>query len=204
MTEHRKLVRALWEQNQPSWYKKPRPFDPDIAIANARQDLEDTYARYREQAVQAITQKNNLQQMVDDLTRKIDQLGEQAQLTEDCGDPERAILLRKEQEGYRVSKGVMAESLAEACEATEVVKLQVLLEQEAVNKRIAHLETLKTEWKASQVSGELGRQMQAEIQHRLFDENYVTYSLKAARDVAWVLLGIIATLLGLLLFFALR
>ena len=70
--------------------------NPELLLQQAQEEMKAAAARNRERAVQAITQKNNLQQMVDDLQKTVDNLQAKAELSLKRGDRDLALQLLKE------------------------------------------------------------------------------------------------------------
>lgn len=133
--------------------------NPDILLDQAKRDMEEIHARNRERAVQAITQKNNLQQMVDDLQKKVDNLQAKAELALKRGDRDIALQLLKEKQGYEVSLTTTKASLEKAIETAEVVKQHIQREQEEIRKKTAETLALKSQWKSAQIQNEIEKQL---------------------------------------------
>jgi len=60
--------------------------DPELLLQQAQEEMRAMHAKNRERAVQAITQKNNLQQMVNDTQKTVDNLQAKAELALKRGD----------------------------------------------------------------------------------------------------------------------
>ena len=133
--------------------------NPDILLDQAKRDMEEIHARNRERAVQAITQKNNLQQMVDDLQKKVDNLQAKAELALKRGDRDVALQLLKEKQSYEVSLTSTRTSLEKAVETAEVVKQHIQREQEEIRKKTAETLALKSQWKSAQIQNEIEKQL---------------------------------------------
>lgn len=200
MSEHRRLLRALWESTAPLWSSEKSPKKPDTAalLQNAKREMEEIHAKNRERAIQAITQKNNLQQMVDDLEHKVKRLSDKAQAMEAFEEWEQVSQLRREQSRYEESLATTRESLRKAVEVSELVKAHIQNEQEAIRKKTSELLAMESEWKASAIQEDIEQQLHSKV-HRLFDENYTLYPLKAVRDLLGISLGVIIVLLSIVL-----
>lgn len=74
--------------------------NPDLLLQQAQEEMRAVHQKNRERAVQAITQKNNLQQMVDDTQKKVDMLQSKAELALKRGDRDLALQLLKEKQSY--------------------------------------------------------------------------------------------------------
>src|SRR3954464_491815 len=70
--------------------------DPDIMLDQARRDMQGALIANREKAVQAITQKNRLQGMLEDARKKSEQLEQQASMALNQGSREIALQLMHE------------------------------------------------------------------------------------------------------------
>src|SRR4028118_2415339 len=77
--------------------------DPEVLLSQAQREMTELHAKNRERAVQAITQKNNLQQMVDDTQKRVDLLQGKAELALKRGDRELALQLLKEKQQFEVT-----------------------------------------------------------------------------------------------------
>ena len=125
--------------------------DPELLLQQAQQEMRDLHAKNRERAVQAITQKNNLQQMVDDLQKRVDNLQGKAEIALKRGDRDLALQLLKEKQGYEVSLQSTRASLESAIETSEAVKTAIKRQEEQIRQKTAEALALKAQWKNSQI-----------------------------------------------------
>jgi len=125
--------------------------NPDILLEQAQREMTEMHARNRERAVQAITQKNNLQQMVDDLQKRVDNLQSKAELALKRGDRDLALQLLKEKQGYEISLKSTSESLVQAIDTAEAVKTAIKREEEKIRQKTAEALALKAQWKNAQI-----------------------------------------------------
>ncbi len=125
--------------------------DPDILLSQAQREMTEMHARNRERAVQAITQKNNLQQMVSDTQKRVDNLQAKAELALKRGDRDLALQLLKEKQSYEVSLTTTKASLEQAIEMSESVKTAIKREEEKIRQKTAEALALKAQWKNSQI-----------------------------------------------------
>ena len=125
--------------------------DPDVLLSQAQREMTEMHARNRERAVQAITQKNNLQQMVDDTQKRVDNLQAKAELALKRGDRDLALQLLKEKQQYETTLTATKASLAQALETSEAVKTAIRREEERIRQRTAEALALKAQWKNSQI-----------------------------------------------------
>ena len=125
--------------------------NPDILLEQAQREMQEVHARNRERAVQAITQKNNLQQMVDDLQKKTTTLQAKAELALKRGDRDLALQLLKEKESYQTSLTTTQASLEQAIETSEQVKVAIKREEERIRQKTAEALAMKAQWKNAQI-----------------------------------------------------
>jgi phage shock protein A len=194
MSEIKRLIRALWEISTPRWYRTPRVFEPEVLLNAAQREMEAIHARNRERAVLAITQKNHLYQMVQDLERKIETLEEKATEAERKNDLEVAKELRRQQAGYQSALDSSNESVARAVDAAEAIKLQIQYEQQLIREKTAKFIALQAKWNVSEIEDSVRLELTNEIK-QIFDENYSHYELKSVRDLIFILLGVIGFLI---------
>ncbi len=125
--------------------------DPEVLLSQAQREMQEMHARNRERAVQAITQKNNLQQMVDDTQKRVDNLQAKAELALKRGDRDLALQLLKERQQYETTLAATQASLAQAIETSEAVKNAIRREEETIRQKTAEALALKAQWKNSQI-----------------------------------------------------
>ena len=82
--------------------------DPEILLQQAQEEMTALHAKNRERAVQAITQKNNLQNMVDQTQKQVDTLQMRAEQALKRGDRDLALQVLKEKESYNQSLQTVA------------------------------------------------------------------------------------------------
>lgn len=133
--------------------------NPDILLDQAKREMQEMHSKNRERAVQAITQKNNLQQMVDDLQKQVDNLQAKAEFALKRGDRDLALQLLKEKQSYEQSLATTRESLATAIETAESVKAHIKQEEELIRRKTAEALQLKAQWKSAQIQNEIEKQL---------------------------------------------
>lgn len=134
--------------------------DPGVLLDQAKRDMQEMHARNRERAVVAITQKNNLQNQVDDLQKTVDNLQAKAEFALKRGDRELALQLLKEKQSYEQSLVSAKETLAQAIETSEQVKVAIKREEEQIRQKTAEALALKAKWKQAQIQSEMEKQLQ--------------------------------------------
>ncbi len=133
--------------------------NPDILLDQARREMTEMHSRNRERAVQAITQKNNLQHMVEDLQKSVDNLQAKAEFALRRGERDLALQLLKEKQSYEQSLATTRESLATAIETAESVKAHIKQEEEMIRRKTAEALQLKAQWKSAQIQNEIEKQL---------------------------------------------
>lgn len=130
-------------------------FDPTSLLEQAQREMQEMHARNRDVAVRAITQKNNLEQMVNDVERKISVLEAKAKLAEERGDADLAEQLRKQVAAYETTRDEVTASWEKAKETTEQIKAAIKSEEERIRQKTAEAMLLKTQWNTMQVQRSL-------------------------------------------------
>lgn len=125
--------------------------DPEVLLSQAQREMQEMHAKNRERAVQAITQKNNLQQMVDDTQKRVNDLQSKAELALKRGDRDLALQLLKEKQQYETTLTTTKASLAQALETVESVKTAIRREEERIRTKTAEALALRAQWKNSQI-----------------------------------------------------
>ncbi|MBC8104752.1 MAG: PspA/IM30 family protein [Cytophagales bacterium] len=138
-------------------YATPGEEDPEALLSRAQQEMRELHARNRDRAVRAITQKNNLQQIVDDTQKRIETLQEKAELAARRGEEEMAGKFRAEAATFAEVLEQSRQSLAQAVEASEAIKEAIRREEQRLRLKTSQAMALRTQWKALQLQQELVR-----------------------------------------------
>jgi len=125
--------------------------DPELLLQQAQEEMRAMHAKNRERAVQAITQKNNLQQMVNDTQKTVDNLQAKAEMALKRGDRDLALQLLKEKQNYEQTLQMTRTQLEQAIETSEAVKAAIKREEEKIRQKTAEALALKAQWKNSQI-----------------------------------------------------
>ncbi|MDQ2801079.1 MAG: PspA/IM30 family protein [Armatimonadota bacterium] len=125
--------------------------DPEVLLAQAQQEMKENQARNRERAVQAITQKNNLQALVEQQQKTVDNLQAKAEFALKNGDRELARQLLVEKGQYDTSLQSTRASLQTVLETTETIKVAMRREEERIRTKTAQALAMKAQWKQSQI-----------------------------------------------------
>jgi phage shock protein A len=134
--------------------------DPDIMLDQARRDMQETLQGNKEKAVQAITQRNNLQAMVDEHGRKTSQLENQATAALKQGNRDLARQFLREKANYQTTLESLRGSLAQANETVEVVKVAIRRQEEEVRKKTAEALAMKAQYKQAQIESSINKALE--------------------------------------------
>lgn len=151
--------------------------DPEIMLDQARRDMTQALVANREKAVQAITQKNRLQQMLDEATRKAAQMENQAAAALKQGNRDLARQFLREKATNDATIATLQTTLAQAVETVENVKVAIKRQEEEVRRKTAEALALKAQWKQSQIQSSITKALEG-----LTFENEYEGSFAAARD----------------------
>ena len=117
--------------------EKKEPTDTaEALLAQAQGQMRDAQAKNRARTVQTITQKNNLQALVDQTQKRLDQLVEKAESPAAFADEKMQRSLRAEQDKLQSSLAEMQAALASAIGAAEAVKTAMRREEELVRLKV--------------------------------------------------------------------
>jgi len=131
--------------------------DPEVMLDQARRDMQQTLIANKEKAVQAITQKNRLEQMLEDTKKQGDTLEKQATMALKQGNRDLATKLMREK---ITNDGVMAQlqaSYDQAVATVEAVKTAIRRQDEEVRKKTAEALALKAQWKQAQIQSSISK-----------------------------------------------
>ena len=125
--------------------------DPEIILNEAVREMKEGNVQNRELAVQALTQKNNLQAEVDKEERLVAELERKATLSLTSGNRELAKQFLKEKSLHDATLVNMRTTLASAIEASEKVKIAMKTQEEMIRQKTSEAMMLKTNMKAAQI-----------------------------------------------------
>ncbi len=125
--------------------------DPEVLLSQAQQEMREAQAKNRERAVQAITQKNNLQALVEQTQKTVDNLQAKAELALKNGDRDLARQLLVEKGQYETTLQTTKASLQTALDTTETIKVAMRREEERIRAKTAQALAMKAQWKQSQI-----------------------------------------------------
>jgi phage shock protein A len=133
--------------------------NPTLLLQQAQEDMQKLHRENRERAVRAITAKNNLQQQVSEMERKVNDLGAKAELALKRGQRDIALQLLKEKQSYQGSLDGMQSSLQQAIETSEAVKEHIRREGDKIREKMAQATALKVEWENAKIQQEIAKQL---------------------------------------------
>jgi phage shock protein A len=125
--------------------KKPPQDDAEILLQLAQSQMREAQAKNRERAVQAITQKNNLQALVDQTQKMVTRLEERAETARQADDLDLEQGLLAERGQYLLTLTQTQASLASAIETTEAVKTAMRREEERIRAQTAQALAMKAQ-----------------------------------------------------------
>lgn len=125
--------------------------DPEIILNQAVKDMKENQVKNRELAVQAITQKNNLQTEVEKSERLSAELERKATIALTAGNRELAKQFLKEKAITDQTLNSMRANLASALDASEKVKLAIRGEEERIRQRTSEALAMKANMKSAQI-----------------------------------------------------
>lgn len=134
--------------------------DPDIMLDQARRDMQETLVQNRERAVQAITQKNRLQGMLDEATKKSLQLEAQATMALKQGNRDLARQFLREKTNNDATVESLKASLLTATQTVESVKVAIKRQEEEVRKKTAEALAMKAQWKQAQIQNSIAKALE--------------------------------------------
>lgn len=129
--------------------------DPDMMLDQARRDMQAALIANREKAVQAITQKNRLQMLLDDTKKKSQTLEDKATMALKQGDRELATQFMREKMSTDSSLAGLQSSYDAAANTVEQVKVAIKRQDEEVRKKTAEALALKAQWKQAQIQNSI-------------------------------------------------
>lgn len=125
--------------------------NPEVIINEAVREMKENQIKNRELAVQAITQKNNLQQQVDSEERLVAEFERKATMALTGGNRELAKQFLKEKAIHEQTLESMRANLANAIEASEKVKIAIKNEEDRIRVRTSEALALKANMKQAQI-----------------------------------------------------
>lgn len=131
--------------------------DPEVMLDQARRDMQAAVIANREKAVQAITQKNRLQGMLEEARKRSAQLESQATVALKTGNRELATQFMREKMNNDATIATLQQSYEQAVATVEQVKVAIKRQEEEVRKKTAEALALKAQWKQAQIQNSISK-----------------------------------------------
>ena len=131
--------------------------DPEIIINESLREMKENQIKNRERAVQAITQKNNLQNLVDQEEKLTRNLEAKATMAVQQGNRELARQLLREKGMHDSTLAQLRTSLKQAEDTSEAVKTAIRREEERFRVKTAEALALKANMKQAQIQIEINK-----------------------------------------------
>lgn len=134
--------------------------NPEIILDEAVREMRENQTKNRERAVQAITQRNNLQALVDREEKTSRDLESKATIALQQGNRELARTILREKGQRDQSLTQLRESLKKAEETVEAIKTAIRREDEQIRVKTAEALRLKTDMKQAQIQIEINKALE--------------------------------------------
>lgn len=130
---------------------------PDIMLDQARRDMQEGLVSNREKAVQAITQKNRLQGMLDEAKKRSAQYETQATMALRQGNRDLARQFIREKASNDGTIATLEASYQQALQTVESVKVAIKRQEEEVRKKTAEALALKAQYNQAQIQNSIAK-----------------------------------------------
>jgi len=134
--------------------------DPEMMLDQAKRDMQQALIANREKAVQAITQKNRLQGMLEETRAKSQQLENQAAMALKQGKRDLATQFMREKMNTDAALGTLQTSYDNAVATVEQVKVAIKRQEEEVRKKTAEALAMKAQWKQAQIQNSIAKALE--------------------------------------------
>lgn len=131
--------------------------DPEVILDDARREMKEIQIKNREATVQAVTQKNNLQNMVADAEKEIAALDARAVTALKAGNRDLARQFLREKGARESTIAQLKASLEQALQASEAAKVALQRQEEQLRVKTAEALALKARWKQAKIQVELNK-----------------------------------------------
>ncbi|MGI4787879.1 MAG: PspA/IM30 family protein [Janthinobacterium lividum] len=137
--------------------KKVPVLSSEVLLQQAQQQMREAQAKNRTHTVDAITQKNNLQALVDQTQKTVTRLAERLADLDHSADEESRQSLLAEQSKYQETLTHLQDSLETAIFTTEAVKTAMHREEMQIREMTAEALALKAQEKQAQIEIAIAR-----------------------------------------------
>jgi len=131
--------------------------DPEVMLDQAKKDMQAALLSNREKAVQAITQKNMLENELKSQQNKAASLESKAAMALKQGDRELATQFMREKMNIDSVVASLQTSYDSAVATVEQVKVGIKRQEEEVRKKTAEALALKAQWKSAQIQTSISK-----------------------------------------------
>ncbi len=141
--------------------KKMPGSSAEVLLQKAQAQMREAQAKNRERAVQAITQKNHLQALLEQTEKRISRLNEQIEGLPlgEASAPKESLLAERCRHQKRLEE--MQPALASAIDTVEAVKIAMRREEERVRAMTAEALALKAQEKQAQIETAIAKSKMA-------------------------------------------
>lgn len=152
--------------------------DPEMMLDQARRDMQSALQSNREKAIAAVTQRNQLEKMLNDQRAKTATLDKQAEQALKQGNRELALQIVREKQNVDATIAQLEPSYKQACDTVEGVKVAMRRQEEEVKKKTGEALALKAQWKSAQIQNSIAKALDG----LNFDAQFETSSFGAAKE----------------------
>ena len=131
--------------------------DPEAMLDQARRDMQTALVGNREKAVQAITQKNRLQNMLEEVKQKSTSLEAKATMALKQGDRETATVFMREKMNNDSQLANLQTSYDQAVATVDQVKVAIKRQEEEVRRKTGEALAMKAQWKQAQIQNSISK-----------------------------------------------
>lgn len=133
--------------------------DPEMMLDQAKRDMQASVIQNRERAIQAITQRNELEKLLNQQRADSANFEKQAELALKQGNRDLALQLIREKQSRDANIENLQKTYEQACQSVEAVKVAIERQQEEVRKKTAEALALKAQWKQAQIQNSIAKTM---------------------------------------------
>lgn len=130
---------------------------PEVILDEAVREMKESQIKNRERAVQAITQKNNLKNMVETEERAASNLEAKATIALQQGNRELALTLLKEKGAHDKTLEQLRVSLKQAEETAQAVKVAIRRDEDRIRVKTAEALALKANMKQAEIQIQINK-----------------------------------------------
>lgn len=134
--------------------------DPEMMLDQAKRDMQGALTANREKAVQAITQKNKLQGMLDDARKRSEELEAKAAMALKTNNRDLATQFMREKMNNDATIATLQQSYDNAVATVEQVKIAIKRQEEEVRKKTAEALAMKAQWKQAQIQNSIAKALE--------------------------------------------